>query len=78
MAIKVLLEKGVPEEAIVFTTLITCREGLENIITAYPKIQIVTAEIDPSLDKRKYIVPGIGGRYFSKAMLFFLFHTLTT
>lgn len=43
LAIKVLKDKGVKEENIVFVNLISCEEGITNLLTAYPGIKIVTA-----------------------------------
>ncbi|KAI8910295.1 uracil phosphoribosyltransferase-domain-containing protein [Gorgonomyces haynaldii] len=66
-AIQALVEYGVPQEHIIFVNLICCPEGLENVLQAYPKLLIVTAEIDQNLDENKYIVPGLGDfgcRYF--------------
>ncbi|KAJ3219280.1 Uracil phosphoribosyltransferase, synthesizes UMP from uracil [Dinochytrium kinnereticum] len=60
-AVEVLLETGVPEERIF------CPEGIQFLVDAHPKIKIITAEIDASLDERKYIIPGLGDfgcRYF--------------
>ncbi|RKP10578.1 PRTase-like protein [Thamnocephalis sphaerospora] len=66
-AIEVLMDNGVPEENILFLNLITCPEGINNLISRFPKIKIITAEVDPGLDANKYISPGLGDfgcRYF--------------
>ncbi|KAJ3160130.1 Uracil phosphoribosyltransferase, synthesizes UMP from uracil [Geranomyces michiganensis] len=66
-AIEVLLDHGVPEERILFVNLICAPEGIDKVLGAYPKIKIVTAEIDSGLDERKWIIPGLGDfgcRYF--------------
>ncbi|KAJ3282077.1 Uracil phosphoribosyltransferase, synthesizes UMP from uracil [Borealophlyctis nickersoniae] len=42
-------------------------EGIQKVLGVYPKIKIITAEIDEGLDANKYIVPGLGDfgcRYF--------------
>lgn len=47
-----------------FTFLIT---GVHNIAYAFPKVRIVTTAIDPCVNEKFYIVPGIGNfgdRYF--------------
>ncbi|TPX56967.1 hypothetical protein PhCBS80983_g04156 [Powellomyces hirtus] len=59
-AIEVLLDHGVPEENILFVNLICAPEGIEKMLAVYPKIKIVTAEIDAGLDENKYIIPGLG------------------
>ncbi|KAG9396057.1 Uracil phosphoribosyltransferase [Carpediemonas membranifera] len=66
-AVKVLLDHGVKEEHIIFVNLISCPEGIGAFCSAFPKIRVVTGEIDDGLDERKYICPGIGDfgdRYF--------------
>ncbi|RKO89708.1 uracil phosphoribosyltransferase-domain-containing protein [Blyttiomyces helicus] len=66
-AIEVLLSNGVKEENILFVNLICAPEGIEKVVGKYPKIKIVTAEIDDGLDSNKFIVPGLGDfgcRYF--------------
>ncbi|KAI9596342.1 uracil phosphoribosyltransferase-domain-containing protein [Syncephalis fuscata] len=66
-AIEVLLEHGVAEERILFLNLITCPEGIEQLVSKFPLIKIVTAEVDSGLDANKYISPGLGDfgcRYF--------------
>ncbi|KAI9317631.1 PRTase-like protein [Dichotomocladium elegans] len=66
-AVKVLLENNVREERIIFLNLMAAPEGIDAFIKAYPKIKIVTGEIDASLDENKYIIPGVGDfgcRYF--------------
>ena len=39
---------------------VSCKEGLEQIRTAHPDVPIFTAAIDPVLNERAYIVPGLG------------------
>ena len=66
-AVEHLLEKGVPQAAIIFLNIISCPEGLRAFTEQYPDIHIVTAELDERLDEKKYIIPGIGDfgdRYF--------------
>jgi uracil phosphoribosyltransferase len=66
-AIEVLLDHGVPEDRILFLNLIACPEGIRNVTSRFPKIKLITAEVDPGLDQHKYITPGLGDfgcRYF--------------
>ena len=66
-AIQVLLEQGVAEEHILFVNLICSPQGIDKVMTAHPKIKIVTAEVDDGLDENYYIIPGLGDfgcRYF--------------
>ncbi|KAJ3008674.1 Uracil phosphoribosyltransferase, synthesizes UMP from uracil [Thoreauomyces humboldtii] len=66
-AIEVLLDNGVPEERILFVNLICSPEGIAKVLATYPKLKIVTAEVDAGLDHNKWIIPGLGDfgcRYF--------------
>jgi len=50
-----------------FVCLVTCPEGIAQLRGAHPDVEIFTAAIDPGLDDRAYIVPGVGDagdRYF--------------
>jgi uracil phosphoribosyltransferase len=50
-----------------FVCLVTCPEGIAQLRGAHPDVAIFTAAIDPGLDARAYIVPGVGDagdRYF--------------
>jgi len=52
---------------IILVAIIGSIEGIEKIKTKYPYITIKVVAEDPSLDARKYIVPGLGDfgdRYF--------------
>jgi uracil phosphoribosyltransferase len=40
--------------------IIAAPEGIENIETAHPDVQIVVAAIDRGLNEKGYIVPGLG------------------
>ncbi len=66
-AVKVLVERGCKPESIVFVNVLCVAEGLDALAKAYPSVRVVTGGIDPILDERKYIVPGLGDfgdRYF--------------
>jgi uracil phosphoribosyltransferase len=50
-----------------FVCLVACAEGLAQLRSAHPDVPIFTAAIDPELNDRAYIVPGLGDagdRYF--------------
>ncbi|CAD7972172.1 unnamed protein product [Amoebophrya sp. A120] len=68
-AIKCLIEEGkVKEENILFVNLVAAPEGVKKVFDAYPKIKIVSAEVDPGLNESKFIVPGLGDfgdRYYN-------------
>ncbi|HWC60683.1 MAG TPA: uracil phosphoribosyltransferase, partial [Verrucomicrobiae bacterium] len=47
--------------------LVSCTAGVERLQAAHPDVPIFTAEIDPTLNEKSYIVPGLGDagdRYF--------------
>lgn len=67
MVINLLKEKGVPEEHIIIASFITAPEGLLHLSRYFPKISVVMAVMDDSLNAKKFIVPGLGDfgdRYF--------------
>jgi uracil phosphoribosyltransferase len=57
-AIEVLIDAGVKEEKIIFLNLIAAPEGIKFLKEKYPKVMIVTTEIDDTLNDKKFIVPG--------------------
>jgi len=66
-AVKVLVERGVKPASIVFVNVVCVKEGIDALAAAYPEVRIVTGAIDPILNEKKYIVPGLGDfgdRYF--------------
>lgn len=67
MAIRILLDHDVKEENITFVSLIMARPGVHTIASAFPKVRIVTASVDPDTNENFHIIPGIGNfgnRYF--------------
>ncbi|XP_029194511.1 uridine-cytidine kinase-like 1 isoform X2 [Acropora millepora] len=71
MAIRVLLDHDVKEENILFLSLIAAESGVHTIAYAYPKVKIVTAAVDPEVNDKFHIIPGIGNfgdRYFGTAV----------
>ncbi|KAG5527147.1 hypothetical protein RHGRI_028159 [Rhododendron griersonianum] len=66
-AISLLLSKGVAESNIIFLNLIAAPEGIHAVCKKFPKLKIVTSEIDTSLNKDLHVIPGMGefgDRYF--------------
>ena len=51
-AIEQIMEKGVPEENITFLNLVSCPEGLAAMYAAYPKIMVVSGEVDAYLNEK--------------------------
>lgn len=67
LAIRELVKHGITEEQITFVNVVSCPEGLNNLMKAFPKIKVVTGMIDAALNESKYILPGLGDfgdRYF--------------
>ncbi len=63
--IEALQGKGAVELAVV--CIVAAPEGIERLKNVYPDIHIYTADIDLSLNRSKFIVPGLGDfgdRYF--------------
>ncbi|KAB0796084.1 hypothetical protein PPYR_10145 [Photinus pyralis] len=67
MAIRVLLDHDVLESNILIVSLLMAESGVHSIAYAFPKVQIVTSAIDPEVNDKFYVMPGIGNfgdRYF--------------
>ena len=67
MAIRVLLDHEVPEENINLVSLLMAESGVHTIAYAFPKVKIVTTAVDPEINDKFYVLPGIGNfanRYF--------------
>jgi len=65
-AIQALRNKGVPEERILFLTIIAAPEGVRMVCTNFPQIKVITSEIDSHVEGFQ-VVPGVGNfgdRYF--------------
>lgn len=59
-AIKLYIDKKIPECNIKVISIIAAPEGLANIKAKFPKIEIITAAVDSHLNEHGYIVPGMG------------------
>lgn len=65
--IKTLVKYGALEKNIIFVGVISAPDGVANVQKNFPLVQILCAEYDKKLDKKGYIVPGLGDfgdRYF--------------
>lgn len=58
--IKLYVDKNIPIENIKVISIIAAPEGLSNIQSKYPEIEIITAAIDEGLNEKGYIMPGMG------------------
>ncbi|KAJ1674321.1 Uridine kinase, partial [Spiromyces aspiralis] len=68
MAIRVILDHGVPEDHIIFLSILAAPEGTNAIHNAFPRVKIVTSMVDACLSKSSLAIsPGFGefsDRYF--------------
>ncbi|WP_341774691.1 uracil phosphoribosyltransferase [Burkholderia gladioli] len=58
--IQMLLDKGVPEDRIIFVAFIASPEGIQVVCERHPGIRIVTSSIERRLNENAYMLPGIG------------------
>ncbi|KAF2575654.1 hypothetical protein F2Q70_00005178 [Brassica cretica] len=66
-AIKLLISKGVPEGNIIFLNLISAPQGVHVVCKKFPRLKIVTSEIEHGLNEEFRVIPGMGefgDRYF--------------
>ncbi|VFQ91734.1 unnamed protein product [Cuscuta campestris] len=66
-AISLLIKKGVPESNILFLNLISAPQGVHVVCERFPRIKIVTSEIEIGLNGDFRVIPGMGefgDRYF--------------
>lgn len=59
-AIRLYVEKGIPEENICGICMISAPVGIEAVFEEFPNIKLIVAAVDSHLNERGYIVPGMG------------------
>ena len=59
-AIRLYVEKGIPEINICCVCMISSPQGIENVFNEFPAITLIVAAVDSHLNERGYIVPGMG------------------
>ena len=67
LTVDILMEAGYDPENIYFMGVVAAREGFDRLAERIGLDHITVAAIDPELNSRKYIVPGLGDygdRYF--------------
>jgi uridine kinase len=67
MAVRILLDHDVPEDHILFLTLIAAPQGLHTLAYAFPQVRIVTTSVDKKVNSNFFVLPGVGNfgdRYF--------------
>jgi len=67
MAVKAIKSRGIKEEKILYVGVIGAPDGMNALKKEAPNMKIICPEVDPELNSKKYIVPGLGDfgdRYF--------------
>lgn len=59
-AIRLYVEKGIPEKNICCVCMISSPFGVEAVFNEFPDITLIVAAVDSHLNERGYIVPGMG------------------
>lgn len=59
-AVQVLIDNGVPADAIRFLALVAAPEGVRVFEAAHPQVPVYVAALDSHLNESAYIVPGLG------------------
>jgi uracil phosphoribosyltransferase len=65
--LKILKDKGIDEQQILFVAIIGVPEGIALVTSKFPGIELVVSVVDKGLDDNYFIVPGLGDfwdRYF--------------
>ena len=64
---ELLISEGYSPDRIHFVGVLASQEGIDRLAGVIPRANISVVAVDPELDARKFIVPGIGDygdRYF--------------
>lgn len=67
MAVRAIKSRGTKEEKILYVGVIGAPDGMNALKKEAPNMKIICPEVDPELNSKKYIVPGLGDfgdRYF--------------
>jgi len=67
MAIRILLDHDCSEDRITLVSLLMAKTGVHSVAYAFPKVKICTTCVDPRLNERFWIMPGVGNfgdRYY--------------
>ncbi|MCH8871038.1 MAG: uracil phosphoribosyltransferase, partial [Chloroflexi bacterium] len=60
MAVDILAGQGVKLEDIYFAGVVAARHGIDVLARKIPRSNITLMAVDPDLNDKKYIVPGLG------------------
>lgn len=67
--LKIIMKQGIQPKNIYYTGFIGAQPGFQRVIKIIPKENITLLALDPGLDPKKFIVPGLGDfgdRYFGR------------
>jgi uracil phosphoribosyltransferase len=57
--VQVVMSKGVAEQRILFLSLIAAPEGIHAVCTRFPRVKVITSEIDEGIDDSTFqVIPG--------------------
>lgn len=59
-ALEMIVKKGYRPEDITLVCAVSVRRGIEQVQSHFPAVKIITSVIDPKLNDKAYIVPGLG------------------
>ena len=59
-AINILKKSGVSNHNIFLVALLAAPEGIKNVMKSHKSLKLFTCSIDQGLNKKKFIVPGLG------------------
>ncbi|KAI1372218.1 uracil phosphoribosyltransferase-domain-containing protein [Hypoxylon crocopeplum] len=59
-AIEILKEAGVCEENMIFVNLLAAKKGVNEVLSRFPGLRLVTAAVDDELTASNHIAPGLG------------------
>ncbi len=59
-AIRLYVEKGIPEVNICCICMISAPQGIDAVFSEFPDVKLIVAAVDSHLNERGYIVPGMG------------------
>ena len=59
-AIKLYVDKGIPEANICCVCMISVPDGIKKVFETFPHVTLIVAAVDSHLNEHGYIVPGMG------------------
>ena len=58
--LEMIVAKGYQPGQITLVCAVSVKQGIRQVHSRYPEIKIITAVVDPGLNEKAYIVPGLG------------------